>query len=530
MTHLLSSCRPQFAPRRAWAVFLALCLVCLPVLAQLSPKREFRGVWLHTLNGDYQGMDEARFRSYLCGQLDLFQRAGINAVLFQVRPEADALYRSSYEPWSRFLTGEQGKDPGFDPMAICIEECHRRFMEFHAWINPYRAQLNRSTRLSPSHPYYAHPEWFFEYDNKLFFNPGLPECRAYILQVVRDIVSRYDVDGLHVDDYFYPYPAGGQPVPDEATYRRYGEPRGMTLGDWRRYNVNMLVQELQETVHREKPYVKFGISPFGIYRNRRSAGEGFGSETNGLQNYDDLYADVLLWLRYGWVDYVIPQLYWEMGHRAADYETLVRWWPSCSYGRLLFIGQDVDRCAKHASLTDPSTNQFREKAAFTRFLPGISGNCYWSGKVLLQNPGNIYTVLEREFQRFPALPPVYPVESEPVEEEGAKAARKRARTSEPPKANPVRKLKAMWTEDGYILLWRAPKVKEPADEPRFYVIYRFGEDEPVDLENPTRIVGYSSSVYYKLPYEDGTRPYRYVVTSVNRYNAESKAKSKKVKL
>ena len=304
----------------------------------------------------------------------------------------------------------------------------------------------------------------------------------------------------------------------------------MTLGDWRRYNVNMLVQELQETVHREKPYVKFGISPFGIYRNRRSAGEGFGSETNGLQNYDDLYADVLLWLRYGWVDYVIPQLYWEMGHRAADYETLVRWWPSCSYGRLLFIGQDVDRCAKHASLTDPSTNQFREKAAFTRFLPGISGNCYWSGKVLLQNPGNIYTVLEREFQRFPALPPVYPVESEPVEEEGAKAARKRARTSKPPKANPVRKLKAMWTEDGYILLWRAPKVKEPADEPRFYVIYRFGEDEPVDLENPTRIVGYSSSVYYKLPYEDGTRPYRYVVTSVNRYNAESKAKSKKVKL
>lgn len=530
MTHPFPPSRPVSPVRRTWVFLLLACLFCLPLFSQLSPKREFRGVWLHTLNGDYQGMDEARFRTYLCGQLDLFQRAGINAVLFQVRPEADALYKSSYEPWSRFLTGTQGKDPGFDPMAICIEECHRRFMEFHAWINPYRAQLNRNTQLSPDHPYYAHPEWFFEYDNKLFFNPGLPECRSYIRQVVRDIVERYDVDGVHVDDYFYPYPsASREPIPDEATYARYGAPRGMSLPDWRRYNVNMLIQELQETIHETKPYVKFGVSPFGIYRNRKSAGDGFGSETNGLQNYDDLYADILLWLRYGWVDYIVPQLYWEMGHRLADYETLVRWWASCSYGRLLFIGQDVDRCAKHASLKDPNTNQFRDKAAFTRLLPGISGNCYWSGKVLLQNPGNIYTLLEREFNRFPALPPIYPQEYEPADDE-ARAAAKRKRTSSPPKANPVRKLKAMWTEDGYVLIWRAPKVKNPGDEPRFYVIYRFGKDEPVDLENPTRIVGYSNTIYYKLPYEDGSIPYRYVVTAVNRFNAESKGKSKNVKL
>ncbi len=531
MTHSFSLYRPAPRLRRAGLSFLLACLFCLPLFSQLSPKREFRGVWLHTLNGDYQGMDETRFRAYLCRQLDLFQRAGINAVLFQVRPEADALYKSSYEPWSRFLTGVQGADPGFDPMAICIEECHRRFMEFHAWINPYRAQLNRGgTELSPGHPYYAHPEWFFEYDNKLFFNPGLPECRSYIRQVVRDIVERYDVDGVHVDDYFYPYPAaGGQPIPDEATYARYGKPGGMSLGDWRRYNVNMLIQELQEAIHGIKPYVKFGVSPFGIYRNRKSAPEGFASETNGLQNYDDLYADILLWLHYGWVDYIVPQLYWEMGHGAADYETLVRWWPACSYGRLLFIGQDVDRSAKHASLKNPATNQFRDKVAFTRLLPGISGNCYWSGKVLLENPGNIYTVLEREFNRFPALPPVYPQEYTPIEDE-AKPASKRKRTSSPPAANPVRKLKAMWAEDGYILIWGEPKVKEPGDEPRFYAIYRFGKDETVDLENPARLVGYSRSIYYKLPYNDGSVSYRYVVTSVNRYNAESKPKSKVVKL
>ncbi len=497
--------------------------------AQQPLKREFRGVWIHTLNNDYKGMDEQRFREYLCNQLDLFRQAGINAVLFQVRPEADALYQSPYEPWSRFLTGTQGQDPGYDPMTIAIEECHRRFMEFHAWINPYRAQLNTSTQLSPEHPYYEHPEWFFRYDNKLFFNPGLPECRNYICQIATDIAQRYDIDGIHVDDYFYPYPAGGEEIPDRATYERYGKTLGMEIKDWRRYNVNMLIQELQEAIHQVKPYAKFGVSPFGIYRNRKSAPDGFGSETNGLQNYDELYADILLWLRYGWVDYIIPQLYWEMGHKAADYETLVRWWPACSYGRLLFIGQDVDRCAKHADLLNPNTNQFRSKIDLTRSLPGIQGNCYWSGKVLLENPGNIFTVLEREYHRFPALPPVYPLKEAAVKE-GSKAGAKREKAAKMPKANPVRKLKTLWTEDGFILIWRAPKIKKAADEPRFYCIYRFGKNEPINLNDPTRIVGYTRSIYYKLPYNDGTIPYKYVVTAINRYNAESSPKSKTIKL
>ena len=511
--------------------FVALIFLCLfTSLAPLSAqKREFRGVWIHTLNGDYQGMNATRFRQYLSEQLDQFQQAGINAVLFQVRPEADALYQSSYEPWSRFLTGTQGVNPGYDPMAIVIEECHRRFMEFHAWLNPYRGQLNLNTQLHPSHPYNKNPEWFFKYNNQLLFNPGIPECRTYINSVVADIVARYDVDGIHIDDYFYPYPANGQPIPDAEAYANYGAQSGQSLDDWRRYNVNLLIQELQETVRTIKPYVKFGVSPFGIYRNRKSAPNGFGSETNGLQNYDELFADVLLWLRYGWVDYVIPQIYWEMGHTAADYETLVRWWAACSYGRLLFIGQDVDRSARAVDLRNPNAHQFRSKMNLARAMTGVSGNCYWSGKVLLQNPGNIHTILSREYQRLPALPPIYPEVATVLDRDG-NISHERSKPTGTLKAQPVGSIKTTWTEDGYVLFWKTPKIATPADAARFYIVYRFGAKERINLDDPSRIVGYTRSIHFPLPYENGKTSYQYVVTAVNRYNIESAPKRRVVRL
>lgn len=493
-----------------FSFFAFLLLVTASLTAQKLSKRDFRGVWIHTLNNEYKGMNEMQFRERITHQLDLFRDAGINAVLFQVRPEADALYNSTYEPWSRFLSGTQGEDPGYDPLAIMIEECHRRFMELHAWVNPYRAQLNAGTKLAAKHPYHKHPDWFFKYDNKLFFNPGIPECRTYINLIVADIVGRYDVDGIHMDDYFYPYPVSGQAIPDQKEYEESGQSRGLNLGDWRRYNVNMLVQELQETIHTIKPYVKFGISPFGIYRNLKNAPDGFGSETNGLQNYDELYADVLLWLRYGWVDYIIPQLYWEVGHKAADYETLVKWWANCSYNRPLFIGQDVDRSAKAADLQIPNTNQFPQKMQLAQSYPTISGNCFWSGKVLLENPGNIFTALERYYYRAPALVPVYPETKE--------------------KAHAIKKLRAFWTEDGYILFWDSPKLRKASDVPRFYCVYRFTKDEKVNLNDPTKMVGMTRHSYYLLPYVDGNSKFKYVVTAVNRFNQESAGKSKKVKL
>ena len=380
---------------------LVFLFVMFPLMAQLSPKREFRGAWMHTVSGHYKGMGTAEMQKLLIEQLNSLQEAGINAIIFQVRPEADALYISNIEPWSRFLTGKQGQAPSplWDPMAFMIEQCHKRGMEFHAWVNPYRVKTNLKSELAPTHIYWQHPEWFLQYGNQLYFDPGLPESRKYICKVMKDIVDRYDVDAIHMDDYFYPYPIAGQDFPDNLSFARYG--MGFSnKQDWRRDNVNVLVKELHELIHTEKPWVKFGISPFGIYRNKKS--DPNGSDTKGLQNYDDLYADILLWINNGWVDYTIPQVYWEIGHPAADYETLVGWWAKHAFKRPLFIGQDVLRTVQKADLQNPSINQMPRKMELQRAYPAIGGSCQWPAVEVVANAGNYRDMLIRSYHRFPA--------------------------------------------------------------------------------------------------------------------------------
>ncbi len=486
---------------------LALWMGLSMTMAQ-APKREFRGAWIQCVNGQFQGMTAERMQRTLISQLDVLQRAGINAIIFQVRAEADALYQSSYEPWSRFLTGVQGKNPGWDPLQWMIEECHKRNMELHAWINPYRAKTKSTAALSPLHPYQKHPERFVTYAGQLYFNPGMPENRQYICQIVRDIVNRYDIDALHMDDYFYPYPNPGEDFPDAPAFAQYG--RGYAnKGDWRRDNVNILIKEIHETVRACKPWVKFGVSPFGIYRNQKS--DPNGSKTNGLQNYDDLYADVLMWVNNGWVDYNIPQIYWEIGHKAADYDTLIRWWAKHAANRPLFIGQDVLRTVKNADLQNPAVHQLAAKMKLQRTLPGVEGSCQWYAAAVVDNPGNYRSMLERDYHRYPALQPAMPFMDD-------KAPSK------------VKKLKPVWTEDGYILFWTAPKAKGVMDEAALYVVYRFAKGEKVDLEDPSKIVTLTRNTFFQLPYEDGKTRYTYVVTALDRLHNESKAVKKKVKL
>ncbi|MCI7310146.1 MAG: family 10 glycosylhydrolase, partial [Prevotella sp.] len=304
-------------------------------------KREFRGAWIQCINGQFNGMSTSQMQEYLLHQLNELKQSGVNAIIFQVRPECDALYASSIEPWSRFLTGVQGKAPipYWDPLDWMIKESHKRGMELHAWINPYRAKIKSTRELANNHVAVKYPERVFPYDGQLILNPGLPENREYLYQVVDDIVSRYDIDGLHMDDYFYPYPSPGQTIADDAAFTRYNN-GFKNIHDWRRDNVNILIKELGERIHQRKPWVKFGISPFGIYRNKRND-PNIGSETSGLQNYDDLYADVLLWVNNGWIDYNVPQLYWEIGNKAADYKTLIAWWNKYAGKRPLYIGESV---------------------------------------------------------------------------------------------------------------------------------------------------------------------------------------------
>ena len=455
-------------------------------------------------------MSPARMQQVLVSQLNALQQAGINALIFQVRAEADALYKSNYEPWSRFLTGVQGRvpSPEWDPMQFMIDECHKRGMEFHAWINPYRAKTKGTTALSPMHPYYQHPERFVMYAGQLYFNPGLPENRKYICKIVRDIVSRYDVDAIHMDDYFYPYPNPGEDFPDQASFAQYG--RGYAnKADWRRDNVNVLIKEIHETVRACKPWVKFGISPFGIYRNKKN--DPNGSDTNGLQNYDDLYADVLMWVNNGWVDYNIPQIYWEIGHPAADYDNLIRWWAKHSANRPLFIGQDVMRTVKKADARNPLQHQLPAKMKLQRSLPSVQGSCQWYAAAVVENAGNYRTLLEKDYHRYPALIPASPF----MDDEAP---------------GKVKKLKMVWTYEGPVLFWTAPKAKDEMDKAVQYVVYRFGKKEKVNLEDASHIVGITRDPFWKLPYDEGKVKYKYVVTALDRLHNESKPAKKSVKL
>ena len=501
---------------------MSFCLLILAVCMQWSavgyaqtgipPKREFRGAWIQTVNGCFKGMSRNDMQNTLTRYLDAFQRYGLNTVIFQVRCEADAFYKSRYEPWSYYLTGEQGvaPNPMWDPLDWMVEQCHRRGLELHAWINPYRAKTAAPHSLAVNHPYNMWPDRFFKYRDMLLFDPGEPGNREYICRVVADIMRNYDVDGIHMDDYFYPYPAAGMEIPDNNSYAKYNN--GIAdRGDWRRYNVNELIHQMHDTIRAVKPWVKFGVSPFGIYHNARRGGNIPGSDTNGLENYGDLYADVLYWVNKGWVDYSMPQLYWQIGHSVADYETLIRWWDKYASNRPLIIGESIENTIKYADLSNPQVNQLIAKMNLERSLPNVSGSCIWYGEVFANNKGNYAEAVHQLYFKHPALQPLMPFID-------GKAPGK------------VKKLKPVWTEDGYILFWTAPKAKTEMDEAVKYVVYRFAKGESVDLDDASHIVAVTPNNFYKLPYEDGSERYVYIVTALDRLQNESSAVKKKVKL
>ena len=493
-------------------------LVCMLLCGSMSAysgnssKREFRGAWIQCVNGQFMGMGTRQMQETLTYQLDRLKACGVNAIIFQVRPECDALYESNIEPWSRFLTGRQGEptSPYWDPLAWMVEQCHRRGMELHAWINPYRAKTKTTRELARNHVAIRHPETVFAYDGQLILNPGLPENRDYICKVVADIVERYDIDGLHIDDYFYPYPVAGQTIPDDKEFAAYNN--GIRdRGDWRRYNVNVFMKQLYETIHKVKPWVKFGVSPFGIYRNKKSA-PTIGSNTNGLQNYDDLYADVLMWVNNGWVDYCVPQLYWPIGHKAADYETLIKWWNKYAGKRHLYIGEDVERTAKSADLHNRNVNQLPAKRKLHGEMGNVNGTVLWYAKAVVDNVGNYGSLLEKVYWKYPAFVPTMPYID-------GKAPKK------------VRKMKILNMGGRPVLFWKAPKGKGWKNEAVKYVVYKFVGGERDDISNPSHIVAVTTDEFYEIPASDiqpGVKV-SYVVTALDRMSNESKPRKETIK-
>lgn len=388
---------------------LLLVVCCLvPVAAAAQAKPEFRGVWVATVDnidwpskGNYNSDSQ---KVEFIKLLDMHQRNGMNAMIVQIRPVTDAFYPSQYEPWSEFLTGRQGQPPMpyYDPLEFMISETHKRGMEFHAWMNPYRAVFNINTSsIAANHITRIHPEWFLTYGDKRYFDPGSKEVQQYVTNVVKDVVNRYAVDAIHFDDYFYPYRIAGKEFPDNANFLRYGN--GMIKDDWRRSNVDSIIWMLSTAIKKENPKCQFGISPFGVWRNEDKDPVN-GSKTNGAQtNYDDLYADILLWLRNGWIDYVAPQLYWEFGHRIAPYEILLDWWSKHTYGRNCYIGLGIYRANSNSAWKD--ITQLPRQIESLRSTPNIQGMIFFSSRSFNNNPNGWSDRLRLDYFKEPAKTP-----------------------------------------------------------------------------------------------------------------------------
>jgi uncharacterized lipoprotein YddW (UPF0748 family) len=363
----------------------------------------FRATWISTVsNIDFprvadRGNYEAQ-KKHLIEMLDQLQATNINAVVFQVRPTADALYKSELEPWSHWLTGKQGVAATYDPLELVCAEAHKRGIDVHVWINPYRVTIPGMNveNLAPNHIYHKHPEWFVKYGKQWYFNPALQETRDFLCQVVADLVSRYDIQAIHMDDYFYPYPISGEVFPDTTNFAK--DPRGFKkIGDWRRDNVNLAIKQVHETIVRIKPEVQFGISPFGIWRNKKN--DPRGSETNGLQNYDQLYADILLWMEKGWIDYVVPQLYWEIGKKVADYKILAHWWAQHATDKCrVYIGMAPFHLgSEKGAAAWREGNEICRQLRLNATIPGITGECYFRACDLINNRCNLTDSLKQVF-------------------------------------------------------------------------------------------------------------------------------------
>ena len=495
-------------------LILAFSLFFLKNHAQTTPpKREFRAAWIaHVSNIDWPSVRALApdvQRAEFIALLDFHKQAGMNAVVVQVRSSCDATYPSEIEPWSEWLMGQQGRTPNYDVLAFMIAETHKRGMEFHAWFNPYRAVVSAgSSSIAASHVTNQRPEWILPYNTIRMLDPGLPAVRQYVVKVIMDVVRRYDIDAVHFDDYFYPYPQAGFTFADDNSFAANN--RGFTSKDnWRRDNVDLLIKTVSDSVKNAKKYVKFGISPFGIWRNQTS--DAAGSATNGLQSYSDIYADARRWLREGWVDYVAPQLYWSIGFPAAKYEVLVPWWANNANGKHVYIGQAAYRINNGGSDANWSLpNMMPNELRLNRATPSVLGSVYYSTTSLKTNPLGITDSLKTNFYKVPSLiPPML------------------WKDSIAPKAPTNLTATINAAQTNITLQWTRPAAAIDGETASYYVVYRFLVGETINLDKATAI-RYISPSDITTSFTDvfaNPSAFVYVVTAVDRLHNESVASS-----
>lgn len=474
----------------------------------IPPKRELRGAWIATVaNIDWPSskrLSTERQQQEFIDIVNNHQRIGINALFVQVRAASDAMYASSPEPWSEWLTGTQGRAPSpyYDPLQFMIEHAHERNMEFHAWLNLNRGTHGTTSSVAANHITKTHPQWFMNYNGSKVYNFGLPEVRNYIINVTMNIVKNYDIDGIHFDDYFYPYPVPGHRLNDQDTFRSHS--RGFrNIEDWRRDNVNLLMRELSEAIRKEKPYVKFGISPFGVWRNKDKDPQG--SNTIGaLSSYDDLYADSRLWAHEGWVDYTAPQVYWSFRHRTVPYKPMVDWWVKNNGKHHLYIGIASYRTGEK-NREWGTASQVLQQVRTNEVTQGVDGSIMYNTKSLMPAYHRLSDSLSN-YYRYPALPPLMPWK----------------------KPDPLPKpeiTELIRHTDGtrIRIKWKIPVEYE--EYVRSFVIYRFLRGDRRSMDNPKNIIAIVKNREQKVFIDntiDDEGQYEYAITALDRLSNESK--------
>ncbi len=494
-------------------LFIPILFLSFCVCAQIAPKREFRAVWVATVNNidwpSKPGLSTEQQKKEVVDILDMHSKNGMNAIILQIRPASDAFYASKLEPWSRYLSGTPGKSPVpfYDPLQFWIDQCHQRNMEFHAWLNPFRIAQNANEPLASNHIAFKHPEWIINYGDKLYFDPGLPQTREFVVKVVTDIVSRYDVDAIHFDDYFYPYPLRND-FPDENSFKQYN--RGFLANqkaDWRRDNVDIIIQMLSESIKKTKPWVKFGISPFGVWRNKTDDPQG-SETTAGTTNYDQLYADILKWQKNGWIDYCLPQLYWQIGHPSVDFLTLSKWWAEHAYGRAMYIGQAVYKLEATATIPEwKDPDQLVKQIQIIRQIPRLGGSAFYSSVHFKRDLFGFDQSLRNKLYKFPALVPQMPWIDKTA--------------PEPP---------IHFKKRGHKLKWKSVVAQNEMDKTSGYLVYLNPVGQQFDAKKPENIftITKNKSIVFKPNSRKLQRKYEIRISALDRLQNESEISKMKV--
>lgn len=475
------------------------------------PKNELRAVWVATVNNidwpSKAGATTTQQQSEITDLLDRQKSIGMNAIIMQVRPCADAFYSSASEPWSRYLMGEQGlvPKPYYDPLEYFISACHKRGMDFHAWFNPFRAKQNIKDQLIPDHIINQHPDWGWTYGDRIYLDPGNPGVRDYLVKVVKEVVQRYDVDAIHFDDYFYPYKIEGNDIPDKETFKKYS--RGFStqqIDDWRRDNVNLIIKMLNRSIKEIKPWVKFGVSPFGVWRNNSNDSNGSATSA-GTTNYDDLYADVIKWQREGWIDYIMPQLYWEIGNKTVDFKALAEWWSKHAYERAVYIGHAVYKLDKGSKIEAwRHSDQLISQINVVRSIPQLNGSAWYSASQFKRELDGFQDKLKLKVYPSPAIIPGMPWIDN---------------TAPKPPVN----LTIKTVENGQVVSWTPVAEDNVMNKSRFFAIYRSPGKNRLNINKPKNLVDITGETGFLLrdTGKKHKKKFYYCITALDRLNNES---------